>query len=302
MITAWYLEGINFADAPASLHELGSMARRTVVQLDELRGSEKWEHLLQGKRMSRPKGWVTLEELAETRRGIATGANSFFLISQEAAVSAGIRNDMLLPCIGRANDVEHYIFTKRDFDKLTAMGGKTQLVNLSAPLTPAESKYVAWGESLGLRERYLLANRSPWYSMERREVAPIWAAVFGREDLKFVWNEAKVRSLTNFHCVYPIDQRPLFHRALVACLNADVVRSKSKLQTRVYGGGLSKFEPNDLKAILVPDLRVLPDSTLDDLSQSLDVLDGFSRGGDDIGTSALDQLVAHAGEQAAQKA
>jgi len=65
-----------------------------------------------GKRDAR--GWTLLGSLAESRRGIATGSNSFFLISSEAARRAEIADQHLRSCVGKANDVSFSVFRKAD--------------------------------------------------------------------------------------------------------------------------------------------------------------------------------------------
>jgi hypothetical protein len=272
-VSAWYLEGIDFSRAPSSLASLRAMAHHTVVERVELAGLAKWEPRLQGKSSSQRQGWVQLGGIARFRRGIATGANNFFLLSEDRLRELGIDHSRTFSCVGRAADVEGLIFSEASFDKAEKRGAKVRLLNLTDPLTSEERRYVAEGEADGLLSRYILAHRSPWYSMEQRDVAPLWAAVFGRGDLKFVVNESGARSLTNFHCIYPEGFSALEVRALALCLNSPSVRLQSKLEGRVYGGGLNKFEPNDLKKIMVPDVRQAKPATLlaaDDLLRKLD--------------------------------
>lgn len=271
-VTGWFLKGINFDEAPSSLAELESASCRTDLHKHELLQAAKWEPLLQGLRHEALPGWVALQTLAKFRRGIATGANGFFLLSQQRLLELGISPDRALACVGRAADVDGLIYSQAEFDADAKAGGKLFLLNLVDPLTEAERCYVTLGEEEGLPSRFLLANRRPWYSMEKRPVAPIWAAVFGRGDLKFVYNAASVRSLTNFHCIYPTSTDPIFCKALTLCLNTDFVRDASKLHGRVYGGGLNKFEPNDLKEIQVPDLRRVDALTILSMAQALDAL------------------------------
>lgn len=272
-IIGWFLKGINFDSAPATLDELKRSSDQVAIARDDLLKASKWEPLLQGKRHETAPGWVTLETIAKFRRGIATGANSFFLLSKEQLDALGVSLERCLPCVGRAADVEGLIYGSSAFRAAAARGGKLFLLNLSDPLTEAERLYVRRGEEQSLNSRYLLANRRPWYSMEQRPVASIWAAVFGRGDLKFVYNEAGVRSLTNFHCIYPKNDDVTFQKALTLCLNATSVREASKMHGRVYGGGLNKFEPNDLKAIQVPDLRLVGPRVLADMADLLVALD-----------------------------
>jgi len=149
------------------------------------------------------------------------------------------------------------------------MGGKALLLDFKDPLSPEEAAYVAEGEAEKVNQRFLCKVRTPWYSMEPGSPAPIWAAVFGRGDLKFVHNSAGVRSLTNFHAVVPKTPGRSFAEALTFCLNAPAVRTEAALHLRSYGGGLRKFEPNDLKGIPVPDLRLVDDALMARLSLSM---------------------------------
>ena len=272
-VTGWYLKGINFDEAPSSLSELVASGTRVDLRKEELLPTTKWEPLLQGKRHTEKPGWVPLEELATFRRGIATGSNGFFLLSADRLKELGIGLDRCFPCVGIEIDLKRLIYRAEDFEEAAAPGARLFLLNLSDPLTDEEQKYVESGEEQSLTDRFLLKTRRPWYSMEQRKVAPIWSAVFGRGDLKFVFNEAGVRSLTNFHCIYPHSIDPTFHKALTLCLNTTGSRESSKMHGRVYGGGLNKFEPHDLKSIQVPDLRHVPAEILAELSDLLVDLD-----------------------------
>jgi len=300
-VVGWLLQGVDFANAPSSLQELSDRFRSTLLPAQDLIHAPKWEPLFRGPRSIQRAGWVPLSKLASTRRGIATGANAFFLLTPDHAKALDIRPEMLLPCVGRSLDVPGLIFADADYRTLVASNAKCLLLNLTGDLTAAEESYVAAGEADGLLNRYLLANRKPWYSMEQRKPAPIWAAVFGRGDLGFVYNEAGARSLTNFHCVYPSNSCSRFARALTTVLNSPSVQIGAREHIRGYGGGLMKFEPNDLRPILVPDLGGAGDATLDRLSAMLDILDRAKRDPVDLETAyrEIDGLVAEAAQEAA---
>ena len=152
-----------------------------------------------------------------------------------------------------------------------------------------ELAYIKVGELDMVHRRYLTKMRKPWYSMEQREPAPIWAGVFGRGDLRFVYNSAGVRSLTNFHCVYPVKAHPTFHRALTVLLNCQEVRSMMAGYQRGYGGGLMKFEPKDLKSIPVPDIRHSPLEVLEKIADNLVEADKCQRSG--ANSLSLEKLI-----------
>lgn len=300
-VQTWFLQGIDYAEAPRTLEELAARFEPRTLPNSELEPDRKWEPIIRGDRPTVRPGWAPLSELAVMRRGIATGANGFFLLSPGQANMHGIREESLVPCIGKANDVGSLVFSEADLAALRARNGKCLLVNFRGELSAPEMAYVRLGESEGLTSRYILANRTPWYSMERRAVAPIWASVFGRGDLEFVHNAAGASSLTNFHGVYPERTDTDFVKALTAVLNSTLVRAGARLHTRGYGGGLTKFEPNDLKAIPVPDLRAASVGTLRELASLLDAIDRETRAGAISSRSreALDIAVEKAGTEAA---
>lgn len=271
------------------------------LPLEELRDEKKWDSLLKARHGRVPDGFVPLSELAQTRRGIATGANGFFQVSEETVTALGISARSVVACIGKARDVGSLIFRKRDYELLREKQRRACLLDFKEPLTETDVKYIREGEKAGLPRRYLLSKRTPWYSMEKRDAAPIWAGVFTRKGLRFIFNEARVRSLTTFHCIYPKDERESFCKALTAMLNSRRVQEYAARERRVYGGGLAKFEPADLLDIYVPDLRLAKKTTLSELADMLDMLDTSVRNSNDglqVVQAKLDALV----EQVAKEA
>jgi len=110
------------------------------------------------------------------------------------------------------------------------------------------TNYLRKGEQEQIHKKYLTANRKPWYLLENRPPAPIWVSVFNRTGLRFIRNEANISNLTTFHCIYP--QISLFSdvsiELLFAYLLTDTARQIFEDNSREYGNGLQKFEPNDL--------------------------------------------------------
>jgi len=130
-------------------------------------------------------------------------------------------------------------------------------------------------------------------------VAPIWAAVFGRECMRFIVNTARVANLTAFHGVYPLQTDPNFVNALAATLNSNIVQGVMKSEMRVYGGGLNKVEPRDLLDVKVPDLRGCSSATLERLTALM--IGQRKSHFTDRELDELDELVLSAGSEAAQQ-
>lgn len=254
-IVAWYIHGILGGDAPESFDDLRRTARRRSIPAETLLNTDKWDFLIREDVRKATPGFTRLGAMASTKRGIATGANDFFHLSKLSATEHGLPSHALKPCVGRAADVRGFDFMEEDFSALVRDGRRSHLVMFGRALGGPERAYIAKGEAEGLPDRYLLAARRPWHSMEIQTPAPIWAAVFGRRGLRFIRNSANVLTLTTFHCIYPFDVCHEFADALALCLNLPSIQADARAHTRVYGGGLLKFEPKDILEILVPDLR-----------------------------------------------
>jgi adenine-specific DNA-methyltransferase len=290
-VRTYFIDGDDVLRVPASYAIAKSIAREQEIAIDVLRSSAKWEPLIEGIETTLPCGWTTLGALARTKRGIATGHNEFFLLSRQRVAELGIQDQHHQRCIGRASDVRHYCFTAANLDQVEAQGGRTRLLTFRGDLNPAELAYVQSGEQMDVNKRYLLRQRSPWYTMERRPPAPIWALVFTRAGARFIRNDAGALSLTNFHAIYPINGNTEFHDALACVLNSAPVAQAAQGHWRRYGGGLTKFEPADLLPMPVPDLNRMEPELITELARLFRRMDERSRSGDSL-TDLHDTLTA----------
>lgn len=239
------------------------------IDADKLRYASKWDYLVKNGDVAEFPGFVPLSNLAYTKRGIATGANNYFHLSLAEIQRLQIKLSHTISCVGKAQDVKDFVFTNQDYNKLVEENKRTHLLVFDSSISDEERGYITQGEAFGLPSRFLLSKRKPWYFMEKRAPAPIWACVFSRENLKFIYNEAMVSNLTTFHGIYPYDTNPEFVRALTVTLNSNLVQEQARSHVRVYGGGLFKFEPKDILNIKVPNLVGASKGTIKRLSDYL---------------------------------
>lgn len=228
----------------------------TEYNVSEIIASVKWKKYYEGSRIDKYKYLVPFSNFAKVTRGIATGANNYFALKKSKAVELNIPKECLMPCICKAIDAPNYFFTSSDFENIANSDRPVYLFNGCADNSNSYvNKYIILGEQTDIHKRHLTANRKPWYSIEKRLPAPIWVSVFNRNGLRFVRNEANIYNLTTFHCVYTnnlIDTDVLF-----AYLITDVAKSIFLDNSRQYGNGLIKFEPNDLNKGMVANLSIL---------------------------------------------
>lgn len=223
----------------------------------ELDAKIKWKAYYEEGNSCKYNHLVSFSKFAKVCRGIATGANDYFTFKPSKVDEYDVPEECLMPCICKAVDAPQTFFTQNEFTKLLNEDKTIYLFNGStAPDNTSVLRYIHLGEELGINKRYLTASRSPWYAIENRPPAPIWVSVFNRNGLRFIRNEANIYNLTTFHCVYPkstgVDIDVLF-----AYLITDVAKEIFLDNSRQYGNGLVKFEPNDLNKGMVVDLTLL---------------------------------------------
>ncbi|PJZ69363.1 methylase [Leptospira perolatii] len=203
--------------------------------------------------------WVPIRVFGKFRRGIATGDNRFFLLSEKDAESLSIPSDYLRPSVPKAQYALSSFFSEEDWATLRSGGAKVLLLDAKDIPPPEQSgglhSYLEEGKRRGVPNRFLPSKRRPWHSQEAREPARILATSFHREEVRFVWNSSKAVHLTCFHGFSPVEEYESFQEVLFAYLLTPSVRTELEKKSREYAQGLRKVEPGDLNSLLVPDFR-----------------------------------------------
>jgi adenine-specific DNA-methyltransferase len=231
------------------------------VSFENIRPDVKWRKYYQNENGIRYNNLVSFSTFAKAKRGIATGSNDYFTFNKSKQRRYSIPDASLLPCVCKSVDISSTFFTNDTFEELINSDKKILLFDAELSFDNEFVKqYLNIGELAKIHQLHLTSKRSPWYSLERRKVAPIWASVFNRNGIKFVRNETNALTLTTFHCIYP---NSLFINIdlLFAYFLTDVAKQIFDDSRREYGNGLKKFEPNDLNNSQILDLSMIDKST-----------------------------------------
>lgn len=250
----------------AELAPIEQLPERAIARyrLAELDAEAKWLPLFPA--MPTAPTWlpdrrmVPLRELADVRRGIATGANDFFTLTETERARHEIPLAQTRLCITKASHAPYLRFTADDLQHLHEADKKIYLLDVRDELSRAVQAYLDRGQRLGIHRRFLPAHRGVWFATEPRPVAPLWVNAFSRRGFRFVLNDAGCANLTTFHCIYPLGTEREQIVLLAAFLNSAIAATVIARQHRIYGSGLHKFEPLDVAALHVPDPAALPGS------------------------------------------
>jgi len=199
---------------------------------------------------------VPLSAFARVMRGIATGANEFFFLTEEQIRQHRLDKRYFKRAIGRTRDCRHEKLVAMDIEALDKAGRPTWLLSIGKEskeaLPVALRNYIEAGERLELHERSLIKTRKPWYRMEERGVPGLLFAYLGRRDCRFIENCAGVVPLTGFLCVYPWDTSKEYREKLWRALNHARTIANLPFVGKSYGGGAIKVEPRQLDSLEIP--------------------------------------------------
>lgn len=263
----WYRNATPLSEYTIELSYGGTLTKPQIctdIPVGTLRSTRKWTRLpLLHARTRTTSERLTLSDLFDIKRGVATGANNFFIVNAEQVAQYELPSEFLQPilpsphCLA-VDEVES------DASGEPVLDPKLYLVtcNLSEPEIQARYPslwvYLQYGRELGIPARYLCSHRSPWYAQESRPPAMFLCTYMGRQStrsvrpFRFILNHSRATAPNVYLMLYP-------KRALRSMLEADCERRRVVWQAlnaiepstlvgegRVYGGGLYKMEPREL--------------------------------------------------------
>lgn len=224
---------------------------RHALDRDQLQVAPTWSRILL-RTLDRDASHIELGRYARVSRGLVTGANGYFVMTQADAAARGLER-WVEPVISSAREVQ------------TAFrGGVIDMATLRCLLVaPREIPddddhrplldYLKLGAREGHDRGYIASRRRPWWYLGRLPRPTVVATYMTRTGPVFLRNEHRLPILNVAHGLYP--HRPMTEselHGLVAVLNREAPRFMGS--GRTYHGGLEKFEPGEMERLLIPPL------------------------------------------------
>ncbi len=239
-------------------------AHQRSIPVSSLSSKSKWTRYPQVSQPA-PTEQATLGDLFEIKRGLVTGSNSFFILDRTKIQSLGLPMEFFTPILPgpRYLPDDEVLAGESGLPKLDRQLFLLQTQTPRAALArrhPALNAYLEDGESGSspVSERYVCRHRSPWYAQEYRPPAPILCTYMGRRTsgsgpFRFILNWSQATAGNVYLLLYPkpfmaqsMEGNPDLTRRIWAQLNG-IDAEELIDHGRVYGGGLHKLEPKELR-------------------------------------------------------
>ncbi len=237
------------------------------VPIETLRQSSKWTkfntpgHVIGAAKRDEP----LFGEFFSIKRGLATGDNGFFIVTEEQKKELDLPSQFLKPILPSPRHLKVDVI---ESDRNGNPKNVPRYFLIDCPLLPSEVKseypslwaYLQQGMAKAVEKGYLTSRRIPWYSQENRPAAPFLCTYMGRsrngkKPFRFIWNRSNATAHNVFLLLYPkgelkeqLTQKPELGERVFEALNT-IDTNDFIGEGRVYGGGLFKMEPKELAAV-----------------------------------------------------
>lgn len=237
------------------------------VSVEQLRSRDTWTFGSIFEASNRFEGPL-LGELFEINRGIATGANDYFLLNESDLENFEIPIELTKPVIPKSR------YLKSDIVGVSPNGlpnVEPKVFIFDTPIKeeelrnryPSINRFLDLADSKGVKDRALVRKRKVWTCQEQRRPAPFLVTYMGRgskdaSPIRFIRNLSDAVATNSYLLMYPkprlrtlLEKSPELYDKLFLILK-QVETDILKLHWRKYGGGLKKIEPKDLKNTPIP--------------------------------------------------
>lgn len=263
----WLRKSSPPADHQVTFSFGGTLAEPTLtryIPAEVLRSTPKWTKFPEGYsgQIVVPTQNSKLSDLFWIKRGLATGANEFFILTSAQVTNQQLPSEFLVPILPsarylkveeiQADEKGNPILDRKLF--LLSCGLPEQVVMRRYPTL---WRYLQTGIEVGINKRYLCEHRAIWYQQEDRPPARFLCTYMGRHGasgnpFRFILNHSGATAANTYLMLYP---KPQLAQALGDNLEIaravwqalrDIPSQTLVGEGRVYGGGLHKLEPKEL--------------------------------------------------------
>lgn len=189
------------------------------------------------------------DDVAEVDVGIVTGANKFFLVSDEVVEHYKLHR-WAHPMFGRSEHCPGVVYDDRQHKENARLGSPTNFLwfDGGAERDKAVLEYVKSGEAQKLHTRFKCRVRSPWYTVPSVYSTEIGMLKRAHHVPRLILNKAGAYTTDTAYRI----RSKVKAETLVASFLNPLTALSAELEGRHYGGGVLELIPSEIEKLLVP--------------------------------------------------
>ena len=191
------------------------------------------------------------DDIANVDVGIVTGANKFFLVSDEVVKDHELER-WAHPMFGRSEHCPGIIYDARQHVANACKGNPTNFLWFSEKtekVDAAAKAYIKLGEKQELHTRYKCRVRTPWYTVPSVYATEIGMLKRSHNTPRLILN--RIGAYTT-DTAYRIRANDVLAEKLVSCFVNPLTALSAELEGRHYGGGVLELIPSEIERLLIP--------------------------------------------------
>lgn len=198
------------------------------------------------------------KDIAKVEVGIVTGANKFFLVSDEV-VSSNKLHKWAYPMFGRSEHCPGIIYDELQHKENARKGSPTNFLwfkDGADDLDENALSYIEHGEAESLHTRYKCRIRTPWFKVPSVHYTEIGMLKRSHNTPRLILNTLGAYTTDT---AYRIKSYGIAAERLVGCFVNPLTALSAELESRHYGGGVLELIPSEINKLVIPTPNVVVD-------------------------------------------
>ncbi|MDR2651434.1 MAG: Eco57I restriction-modification methylase domain-containing protein [Prevotellaceae bacterium] len=242
-------------------NDLNKPDTQKLILSKNLNPNDKWSSYF-STQLKTKENTITIGDYFFIKRGIATGSNKHFILTDESVERLNLSGEYLKPILPSPRYIVSNII-ETETDGCIAGIRNQYLLNITCSeneMTDLPENLVRYLNEIynSIKDNYIIKNRSPWYKQEYRSECPFLVSYMGRNKnrpFRLFLNKTNATVPNVYLMLYPKfnwkeaeRQNKYFLKELhenLQNISAETFVSAG----RIYGGGLYKLEPKELMRV-----------------------------------------------------
>jgi len=191
------------------------------------------------------------DDIANVEVGIVTGANDFFLVTDETVKKYNLKK-YTQPMFGKSVHCKGVIYGKTQHKENKKSGYPTNFLYIKDvfnKLPASVQKYIKHGEEQDLHKRYKCRIREPWYSVPSVFSSNLGMLKRAHDTPRLIFNELNAYTTDT---AYRVTTDKIDPKYLAYLFLNPLTAVFAELEGRYYGGGVLELVPTEIRKLYIP--------------------------------------------------